>query len=299
MSKTETTDNTSAKVEEIRERLKDADREAPYPWAMDDTDPPSAIGAEVIAPECGGETIAQTYGFPGECDARVVAAFIAHAPEDIAFLLDRVKELREERDGARAEIVVLEWERDDAREGVTAWGRARDVAEARRVALQGVVDRLTRENARLEEERDALRAEVERLKAMTQPKETLSCPDCEWSGQEVDLIQKMSGALCPSCSRVLRWLGGLRVSVAEVKSDLRPLMVEGWEMPEAPHTGSVALARRSIVTAGGAPLGHAWEFYWGVRWGFTSYPEIPWPFREGVTVTTEMLRALGFVVEEG
>lgn len=71
-------------------------------------------------------------------------------------------------------------------------------------------------------------------------------------------------------------------------SDLRDVMVEGWEMPKAPEEGSRPVAKR-----------HCGD--WLLTWDHPALGDIQifqYPFRPGVTVTPDMLRALGFTVEE-
>lgn len=181
-----------------------------------------------------------------------------------------------------------------------------------------------------------------------------TCPDCGWSGSDSALIEKLSGRLCPSCSRVLMPGGGLRLSavvkpVAEEEGpttlaegwcsacqsdlrsggaydgpirqsksydsphrewacpecghteddsdltleDLQDVMVEGWEMPEPPEDGAVP---RAVFSHDSKLWLLIWttEDDWGPCWhGFI----IPWPFHEGVEVTADMLRVLGFTME--
>lgn len=71
-------------------------------------------------------------------------------------------------------------------------------------------------------------------------------------------------------------------------SDLRDVMVEGWMMPEAIVGGAVAHAH--LDSEG------TWILFFEVS---SRLVTIPWPFAEGVNVTADMLRALGFTVEAG
>ena len=80
------------------------------------------------------------------------------------------------------------------------------------------------------------------------------------------------------------------IAEEEAVANLRPMLVEGWEMPKPPEPRLEAAAWR-------VP-GVGWVTQWVTHFGGSTPHEIPSPFRDGVRPTVEMFRALGFVTYE-
>lgn len=94
---------------------------------------------------------------------------------------------------------------------------------------------------------------------------------------------------CPAC-------GHTEDDPDLTEDDLRDFMVPGWEMPEAPEENRPpGLLRPGAIRI----KGFGWDLRWCWTDGIPTGHLIPDPFLPSVNVTPDMLRALGFTVEEG